>query len=320
MIRVLSILLVWSLAAAPLRAEVSGPFLLRSDPWVNLHHFLYHEARNTIRREERLYGRVRTYREDREIELTSDEAATWNAALEIYATYGDRHLLFDDGLRQAGQVIMAGPQSLPTNPEAEPLYAALQQAMPVYEQHWWPRHDAANRARIDELLGYLEQYGSALAERLADGYGVPWPEERIVVDLTNYSGRHGAYATGGPNHIVLASRPDWFPGLLGLDVLFHEAGHTLPFEDQILPRSEAAAKTAGVEEGGAWHAFLFYVPAEAARGVLPAEHIPYAYHDDGPLVDGRMARFEPLIRAALEESDDLDEVFRLIHTAQAGDR
>lgn len=49
---------------------------------------------------------------------------------------------------------------------------------------------------------------------------VDWPEDPIVVDVTNYSRRHGAYATGDPNHAVLASGQDWYPGLLALDEVF----------------------------------------------------------------------------------------------------
>ena len=107
-------------------------------------------------------------------------------------------------------------------------------------------------------------------------------------------------------------------GLL-MVLLFHEAGHTLPFEDQILPRSEAAAKAEGVEEGGVWYALLFYVPSQAAREVLPAWHTPYAYFEDGPLAEGRMSKTNPCIRAALERSDKLDDVFLIIHEARAAE-
>ena len=293
-------------------------FVFHSDPWVNLHHFLYHKARNTVLGEEILYGRVRTYRADREVELSDEERALYEEVLETYAGYGERNLVFDETLFEIGATVMRGPEAFPEGPDAEPAYAALRRMMPLYREHWWPRHDATNRERIAELAGYLETYGEAMAERIAAAYGVAWPEP-IRVDVSNYSGRHGAYTTGEPNHIVLASPGDWFPGLLAVDVLFHEAGHTLPFEEQVLPRSEAASEAAGVDEGGVWHAFLFYVPSQAAYEVLPEEHVPYAYFEDGPLVEGRMARHEPYIRKALEASDDLDEVFRRIHQARAAD-
>jgi hypothetical protein len=106
---------------------------------------------------------------------------------------------------------------------------------------------------------------------------------------------------------------------LALDVLFHEAGHTLPFENQILPRSKAAAKTAGIEEGDVWHAFLFYVPSQAAREVLPTIHTPYAYRENGVLVEGRLSQAEPYIRAALQRNDKLSDIFRAIHEARAAD-
>lgn len=304
---------------APAAEIASTPrFVFHSDPWVNLHHFLYHEARNTVLREEILRGRVRTYAADREVELSEEERAVWEEVLETYAGYGREHLFFDETLFEIGVTVMHGPEAFPEGPQAEPAYAALRRVMPIYREHWWPRHDATNRERIAEVAGYLATYGEAMAERIAAGYGVAWPEP-IRVDVTNYSGRHGAYTTGDPNHIVLASPGDWFPGLLAVDVLFHEAGHTLPFEDEILPRSEAAAAAAGVDEGGVWHAFLFYVPSQAAYEVLPEGHTPYAYAEDGPLAEGRMSRHEPYIRAALEGSDDLDEAFRSIHEARAAD-
>lgn len=300
-------------------AQTASPFAFRSDPWVNLHHFLYHEARNTLRRDDRLRWRVRTYREDRNVELNADQAVVWHEALKTYASYAEQHLIFDRALLQIGNTVLRGPDAFPTDAEAEPAYRALRLAMPVYLEHWWPRHDATNRSRIETMLGYLGEYGQAMANHLAEAYGVQWPSDPILVDFSNYSGRHGAYAVGNPNHIVFASGPDWYPGLLALDLLFHEAGHTLPFEVQITRRSEAAAKAAGVDEGDVWHAFLFYVPSQAAREVLPASHTPYAYFEDGPLVDGRMAKSEPYIRAAMKRSRDLDEIFRYIHEARAAD-
>jgi len=187
----LSILLGFALSGLAAADVPAGHFTLRSDPWVNLHHFLYHEARNTLRRDERLRGRVRTYRADRQVEL-GDDGTAWREALSIYAGYGDRHLFFDDGLLAIGNTLMRGPGAFPTGPDAEPAFRALRLAMPVYRAHWWPRHDATNRARIEELAGYLETYGAALSARIAEVYGVAWPEDPVVVDVTNYSGRHGA--------------------------------------------------------------------------------------------------------------------------------
>lgn len=308
-----------ALDAYPVAADelaATPHFVFHSDPWVNLHHFLYHEARNTVLREEILRGRVRTYLEDRGVDLSDEEQTLYGEVLEVYAKYGEDDILFDEDLFRIGVTLMSGPEAFPRGADAEPAYAALERMMPLYLAHWWPRHDASNRARVAELAGYLDSYGEAMAARVAAVYGTDWPDP-IRVDVTNYSGRHGAYATSDPHHIVLASPGDWFPGLLALDVLFHESGHVAPFENQVLPRSEDAAAAAGIEEGGVWHAFLFYVPSQAAREVLPEEHVPYAYFEDGPLAEGRMSRAEPFIRDALEQTRDLDEVFRIIHEARA---
>lgn len=312
---ILAILLVFAAPTAAEEVAVTPQFVFHSDPWVNLHHFLYHMARNSVLREEKLFGRVRTYPADREVDLPDEDRAVLNEVLVVYAGYGREHILFDERLLRIGVQVMAGPAEFPNSSNAEPAYLALQRMMPVYLEHWWPRHDATNRARISELMAYLESYGKGMAARVASGYHSEWPGP-IRVDVTNYSGRHGAYAASNPNRIVLASPDNWFPGLLGIDVLFHEAGHTSPFEEQVLPRSRAAANAVGVEEGDAWHAFLFYIPSQAARAVLPTEHVPYAYFEGGPLAEGRMSRSEPHIRKALEQTEDLDVVFRLIHESR----
>ncbi|MEJ8568750.1 hypothetical protein [Elongatibacter sediminis] len=303
-----------------LAAEVSetSHFSFHSDPWVNLHHFLYHEARNTVLREKMLGGRVRTYPADRDVGLTDGDRLIFENVLSVYARYGEGDLLFDRTLFDIGATVVYGPDSFPRDPGAEPAYAALERMMPLYLKYWWPRHDVTNRTRIRELVRYLEQYEKGMADFVATSYGVAWPET-IRVDVSVYSGRHGAYATNRPNHIVLASPENWFPGLLALDLLFHESGHTRPFQDQVHERSRKAAAAAGVDEGDVWHAFLFYIPSQAARKVLPESHTPYAYQEDGPLARGRMSRSEFHIRQALEQTRDLDEVFRLIHESRAAD-
>lgn len=295
----------------------SARFELHSAPCVNLHHFLYHEARNKLRGDEKLRWRVPTYPEDRAVELQGGESEAWRKALEIYAGYAERSLLFSGELTQVKNDCAKGVDVLPDGPGAEPAYEALRIAMPIYERHWWPRHDSINRKRMENLQGYLARYENALAKHMARDYESEWPDEPIRVDLSVYSGHHGAYATEKPNQIIYASGDNWYPGLLGLEILFHEAGHTYPLNRHVRPYSEAAAQAAGVEEDRLWHAYFFYAVAEATDQYFPEDYVPYPEHYG--LWDNGFGEHFPFIEKVYSPERDLAREMKLIHEARAAE-
>lgn len=308
------VLLATSATGAP---ESTSRFSLHSSPCVNLHHFLYHEARNKLRGDEKLRWRVRIYPEDRVVTLEGEDAEIWRQALEIYAGYAERSLLFSRELTQVKNDCAHGPDDFPDGPGAEPAYEAIRIALPIYEEHWWPRHDSINRKRMAELSQLLAQYEDELAQWIARDYESDWPEEPIRVDVSVYSGHRGAYATDKPNQIVFASGGDWYPGLLGLEILFHEAGHTYPLNRHVRPYSEAAAKAAGVEENQVWHAYFFYAVARGADTFFPEKYVPYPEHYK--LWDKGFGKHYPYIKKAYSPDRDLAQEMRMIHRARAGE-
>lgn len=303
--------------AGAARAETApdSRFALHSDPWINLHHFLYHVARNTLRGEERLRGRVRISAADREVELSGDEAQIWQEALNTYAALGDRDLLFDTKMQRIRQALANGEAAVPV-PGTESEFDALRAAMPIYRRHWWPVHDQMNHVRMSELRDLLDTYEQPMAARLAEVYESAWPHEPIRVDLSAYGGRHGAYTSSPPDHIVMASGPEWYPRLYGLEILFHETGHLEAFEAGILRASNAGAAAAGVEEGRAWHAFMFYVPATAAKDLFPGNYVPYPWRY-GLFTEGSTASHLPHMEKGMAEGDSLAEVLRILHASRA---
>jgi len=300
---------------APVGGQRRSHFVLRSDPWVNLHHFLYHLARRDLLGQERLRGRVPIRPEDREPVLPPADSARWRQALEVYARYGELDLLRDEAMPQIQLRLTEGPSAFPRGADAEPIYAALESAMPIYRQHWWPRHAAVNQQRLAELQDGLARYESAFAPRLARGVGGSWPERPIRVDLSVYVSRSGAYTMNQPDRIVFASAPSEHPGLLGLEILFHEASHAESMAGPLLRASLEAAKTVGIEEDRLWHATLFYAVAEVARELFANDYVPYAWHYR-LFVTGSMAVHLPVLEAHYRAGAALEPMLDRMHRAR----
>ena len=59
---------------------------------------------------------------------------------------------------------MLGPEAFPAGAGAEPANAAIRSVMPLYEEHWWPEHQAISAARISAhaAAGSLIAKGSTI--------------------------------------------------------------------------------------------------------------------------------------------------------------
>ena len=149
--------------------------------------------------------------------------------------------------------------------------------MPVYETVFWPRHDAANDALIEQLSPPLARHETEMAARLADYLESSWPEEPIRVDAAPYANWAGAYTSDAPTHIIMSSLDEEM-GAHAFEMIFHEASHTSPLGDNIEPAAKAALAEFGVDSSGFWHYLLFYASGRAATETLsdPA-YVPYAF-------------------------------------------
>jgi carboxymethylenebutenolidase len=287
-----------------------GPFLIYSSFWQNLHHVLYAEGwrqRTDPNRPERRRrgplppfpgsGRMRSamLAEPLQGELTPEERAAWDEAVEYYAVFvAPRDLLF--GLAATRQALVrAGsgpPEFLPDRRQLE----LLQSAAPVYRKYWWPEHDAANRAWIAEATPKIRSLSPAVPDRLEQLYGTPWFEEEVRVDIVRVADTAGAYTAFDPPpaHITISSGEPNNQGWNAAEILFQEASRGLEPEFR---RTFYAAGVAG-DFGGAPHrAVLFYLTGEVVREALMTlgiEHEPYLYST------GRLEEDWPGLREPLE--------------------
>lgn len=290
-------------APATVAPAADSLFEFHSEFWLNLHHFLYHQARARLGVRDTQRRAVAGARGDTAGfgALPAAMRADWMAAVSTYQqTLAGRDLLLDEGLRRIKTALAALPSD--GDPRQAGLdsavAAALVRAAPVYRRLWWPRHDQANRALIAALTPQIEAHGAALARRLEGVYHAPWPAP-LRVDVVAYAIWAGAYTTYGPADVTYGSLDPGNRGTQGLEILFHEASHLLV--DSVLAGLRHAARTEQRDvPRDLLHAIIFYTAGDLVRREVPG-HVPYAETNGlwrGPLASYRApleARWRPYL-------------------------
>jgi len=250
-------------------------FAFHSGFWVNLHHFLYAQARELDRA-----SPAASEQPDRPLPspaLSAGEQRQWRRAVNYYtANLAGQDLEFNGDmvllnnrlaeLETCGDIDGTSSARCASGLRPE-LVMALEEAAPIYRAHWWPEQDRENRAWITAAGQLIRQYGAALSQALVGAYQAPWPANPIRVDVVGYAGRWGAYGSINPLHIVVASTDSRNQGLAALAVVFNEASQA--FAPDV---AEALAKEFRDQNKlvrrDLWQALLFYTAAEMVEGVL----------------------------------------------------
>lgn len=251
-------------------------FELRSEPLVNLHHFLLDWASAEAGQWPQ-YAPPITERENWRATLNPEEQRSWSAAVEAYATAVGRSLLFDEGLL-AVRDWAAGARARERIPVGDrALAAALEAVLPVYRRHWWSSHDAVNRSWIAAVTPTLALVESEMVTRLEAAYGGRWPRALVPIDIVAYANDVGAYSTGGRITIASGTPGLGMPQLV--ELVFHEASHTDGLEGPLRRNLAGAFRAAGgAEPDRFWHDMIFYTAGEITRLVLARNGQPGYQH------------------------------------------
>lgn len=244
-------------ADAQARTEV-GRYRLQSNPWVNLHQRLLHEAR---------------FQTAAPAALSGEDLAKWKRAVEAYRTFlGKRSPIFDDEL--IGLNAALSETSTPDLPDSIPKSASgpLKAAMPLYRAVQWEEDDRANRFWIAVAEPMLASAADELADAHAKAYATPFPK-RILVDVSPFAWEFGAYTVGegGSAHAVISSTDPGYQGFAALEMLMHEPSHAIvaPASGAIGTELARAVHELGVKPySNLWHAILFYTSGELTRRAL----------------------------------------------------
>jgi len=265
------------------RSNAQHPlFDFHSGFWINLHHFLYEHAAAQAEgsrpvRHEPLSAEDATIA----AQLSPDEQQVWSSAVAYYkAHFLQRDLLTNDLMRSTKNRL-EDSENAPTlvRSRLDPgLAAVLNRAAPVYLAHWWQAHDRANHLWIAGVSPLIDQHGKALSEKLSVAFGTPWPDRPIRVDVVAYANWAGAYTTLLPSRIAISSLDARNQQTAALEVLFHEASHTLiEGVGDTLIRDFAARKKSAPRD--LWHALLFFTVGFYVQQIYP-DYVPYAKSND----------------------------------------
>jgi hypothetical protein len=278
-------------------------FEVHSGFWLNLHHFLYLQARllkgHPASPET---GRGAAQPDEQPVSLIDFPEAdirTWQSAVAFYSKdLANRDLLLNGDM----EIINNQLAAMETCPDLEgkttplcrsglrpDLVEALEAAAPVYRGHWWPQQNRANQEWISQIEPLVQKMGVELAGQLADVYQHPWPSKRLRVDVVWYAGPFGAYTYLDPIHVTISSRDPRNRGVYGFEVLFHESSHALADSVNRAIAREFRDRDKPIPRDF-WHALLFYTTGEIVRRDVeygsmtltdeqksgPSAYLPYA--------------------------------------------
>jgi hypothetical protein len=298
----------------------SQRFVFHSDPWINLHHFLYEWARNVPERQPGDRRRAVEVKEQAQLgDLEEGEQGAWKRAVELYRErMSPRDVLFDRDLIALRGQLAAIACSKGSLEDIDPeIRTVLADAMPVYRRRWWPGHHATNMAWIRKRSEELKSYEAVLAGRLAQAYGGEWPPGRIRVDVTAYANWSGAYTTNRPNQVTISSPS--YEGLEGLEILFHEVSHANFFEQRIFGQLADAFRQHGADPPERLaHVIQFVTPPELLRSVLGEREIG-GYRSVAERVYGRggslsdeyrivLEHWKPFLDGKIQRAEALDRI------------
>ena len=266
--------------------SIYGPlpvFEFHSGFWVNLHHFLYHEARASLEAKEARASAGKTPASALKQSpasgptLAPAEQRTWDQVVAYYVTnYAGKDPLinidlillqnqlsdFEDCTELTGHKKRTCDAGLPGN-----IGPMLEAAAPIYRAHWWPDHDRANRRWVARVAPLVREQGVGLAERLADIYQTHWPEDKIRIEVCAYANSAGAYTTLDPLRVTISSTDPRNQGNEALEVLFHEASHDIARPVEAAIRRECKQRDKPIPRD-LWHALITYTTGEVLRPVM----------------------------------------------------
>lgn len=250
--------------------DIVYPFIFHSGFWINLHHFLYEQAceRNKPGSSGSAAGADRSI-----IELNPEQLRLWNAALNYYAKILINHDLQDRYMIVVNDSLSAAEAESDLNNSGlnDELRKVLESVAPVYRARWWPQHNRANRFWISLAIPMVQQFGPTLINQLSAAYKEKWPAAPIRVDVVEYANWAGGYTSIDRDrkvHTTICSIESDYQGFSALEMLFHEASHSMvsPYDGMVAQAIARECKTQNKPiPNGLWHAIIFYTTGEFTK-------------------------------------------------------
>ena len=292
-------------------------FEFHSGFWVNLHQFLYHQAREKLAVKNSKPGSTPVLKQT-PISLSPAEQKAWDEAVAYYqSNFADKDpqvnidqiLLrnqlgdFEDCSELLGKSRRTCDAGLPGN-----VGVILGAAATVYRAHWWQDQDRANRRWVVRVAPLIREQGVGLSQRLADIFQSTWPREKIRVEICAFAGPAGAFTTLDPLRVTISSTAPRNQGNDSLEVLFHEASHGIAIPVETAITRECRQRDKPIPRD-LWHALIFYTTDEVIRPIMP--EAPTSVPQEAP--GNKSMPMPPDLNEKLTERG-WAEYLRLLHT------
>lgn len=274
----------------PVPAGMTKHFEFHSDPWINLHHFLYQWSREGLPVEDRM--RVAVPERTSLTELSSDDRRMWSRAVDFYRDAVAARSHWDlEMLRLKRELLLLGGDPAASPPDRiKGISSALSSAMGVYQKRWWRQHDSANRTWIASVVPRLRTHEARFVETTRKISDAKWPEERWRVDVSAYANGRAAYTTS-EGHIVIYSTDPFIQDLYALETVLHEVQHAEAVGGTLADDLDRAFKSAGgTPPPNLSHGLIFATAGAFTQTVAEYEglppHTPYWIRAGLDQVDG----------------------------------
>ncbi|MHB8873499.1 MAG: hypothetical protein ACYC8T_07410 [Myxococcaceae bacterium] len=261
-LRALAVLvLASSCVSAPLKKAEEAPlFAFHEGFWLNLHQLLLAEGRP----------------HRRPVPGPAHDGARWVESIGFYRGDYSQRFFLDDDLAKVN-LQLASEDASALSPSVGPgLRTALERVAPEFRGSEWPEDLRRSQEWVAQVQPLLARFGRPLAAEVARVFRTPWPGEPLRVELSKQAGPFGAYTVGPPALITMSTADPGYQGAASLEMLFHEASHTLDVPLTQALEKECAKRGVPVPEH-LDHALLFYSVGELARrqlAGLPALRLP----------------------------------------------
>ena len=291
--RMLVVLVVLAHAAIVEAQTRTVTFVFQNNFWLNLHQFVRSEAyRRSVKAVPGLDP----------ASLSETERATWIAAVDAYADFAKRDVLFDPELRALNNalVAMADVAQLPEGVVSAAATKTLNAAAPIYRARIWPARQRDNEAWNVGAKALIQEHGAAMSEALARAYRIRWPDEPVLVDAVGEIGPNSAITHDGLSgfaaHTQASAASVRSTGDAPLELLFHEAGHVPSVGGRISAMIEQEAARQKLETPqDLWHLVMIYTAGVVAKRELAKAGRSYQTYGE------RYPSMMPSVRAAFEQ-------------------
>lgn len=270
-----------SLHASPVVSDTiaqTAYFSFHSNPWVNLHHFLYERASH--RQEEHLTKDNVSFltigEEEVETQLSEAERATLAKGVAFYERY-----VIDQSLLGSGRVLKWLHDQKADAPISDTSFSrafteTLNATAALYRAHFWPVHHRHNLQVLEQHKATIQAAEQTVIRQMETFSGSAW-NQRVRVDISTYGNWAGAYSPADDNIVVSTIDPAMQTSLF-VEFVFHEGAHLLfgrssPFRQALFKGSRSLGLNYPKQ---LWHAAMFYLCGRATTDALASLEMPHS--------------------------------------------